>query len=87
MPVVFSLHVWGDLWADSHLQFYCANQAVVEAINRNTAKDPSMLALHRCLMLVSMHRDLIVHASHLLEKANVRADHLSWFQARAPFLQ
>lgn len=68
------------------LHFLCDNSAVVEVINRRTAKDPCMLALLRHLMFISLRFDFHVYASHLPGRVNVVADHLSRFQVSQAFL-
>lgn len=82
-----ALHVWGHLWKHSRLLFHCNNAAVVDVISHNTSRDPYMLAILRQLMLISMHHDFIIRASHLPGKVNVKVDHLSHFQANQTFLQ
>lgn len=70
----------------TRLNFFCDNAAMVEVIICRRAKDPCMLALLRYLMLISLRSDLMVHATHLLGKVNVLADHLSRSQAMQEFL-
>lgn len=45
LPIVLALLVWGKAWNHTCLHFLCDNAAVVEVLNRRTAKDPLMLAL------------------------------------------
>lgn len=86
LPIVLALHLWAKEWRQTRLLFMCNNEAVVEDINRNTAKDPGMLALSHHLMLVSLRLDLFVHACHLPGKVTTIADHLSRIQATREFL-
>lgn len=86
VPIVIALQVWGQEWAHSRLEFISDNQAVVEVINQSTTKDPLMFASLRYLMLISLRFNLIVSASHLPDRSNLIADHLSHSQATPKFL-
>lgn len=58
IPILLALHVWGAGWHHAIVTFHCDNQAVVEVINKNTSRDPGMLAVLRSIMLLSLQRDL-----------------------------
>ena len=49
VPIIFSCVVWGPLLTRRHVEFYCDNLSLVEAINKGSSKDLMVMHLLRCL--------------------------------------
>ena len=59
--------------------FFSDNQAVVEAINKQSCKDNVMMSLVRKMVLAVLSFNIVFRAKHIARKSNVTADHLSRF--------
>lgn len=86
LPIILTFHVWGRYWRHSRLHFLCDNEVVVEVINKQSAKDPLMLALLHYATSLPLRFDFFIHATHIPGSVNDKADHLSHFQASLDFL-
>ena len=79
-PIVAALELWGRAFANHSVLFMTDNQAVVEVINKQTAKNTSLMRLIRRLVLAALHFNVYFKAKHIPGKTNVIADKLSRFQ-------
>ena len=51
VPIAVAAALWGRSWRGQHVLFRSDNEAVVWSINKNTARDPSLLHVLRCFFL------------------------------------
>ena len=77
VPIVVATTLWGPQWAGKHVQCLCDNTAVVRAINKGSAKDPSLSHLLRLLAFQAAVMHIRVTARHLPGVKNESADALS----------
>ena len=79
-PIVAALELWGGYLSNHSVLFLTDNQAVVEVINRQTAKNPHLMRLVRRLVITSLKFNIYFKSKHIPGKSNVIADKLSRFQ-------
>ena len=60
--ILLAAMVWGRSWSTSQVTCFCDNEAVVAAINKNSARDASLMHILRCLSLFAAH--FIFHQCH-----------------------
>jgi len=77
LPIIFSCVVWGPLLTRRHVEFYCDNLSLVEAINKGSSKDLMVMHLLRCLWFFQALFDISIHVSHIPGVQNCAADMLS----------
>ena len=77
VPIVVAATLWGPQWAGTHVQCLCDNTAVVCAVNKGAAKDPTLSHLLRILAFVAAILDIRFTARHLPGVQNASADALS----------
>ena len=76
-PIVVAAACWGRFWHGATVCFHCDNAAVVEVLNRQSAKD-QLLGHHlRSLFFIGARCDFDVVARHTPGAANTAADALS----------
>ena len=76
-PIVVATTLGGPYWAGKGMQFLCDNAAVVAAVNRGAAKDPTLSHLLQILAFLAAILDLRIMAKHLPGIHNISADALS----------
>ena len=91
-PIVAALELWGRYMANHSVLFLTDNKAVVDVINKQSAKNPHLMRLVRRLLVTALKFNVYFKYKHIPGKTNVIADKLSRFQegaARqmAPWLQ
>jgi hypothetical protein len=79
-PIVAALETWGPLLQNHCLLFFCDNEAVVHVINKQSAKDPTLMILVRRLIMCAMKYNILFKAKHIPGKHNTVADKLSRLQ-------
>ena len=84
-PIVVAFELWGAHLANQKILFMSDNAAVVHAINKQTCKEKTLMALIRRLVLSSLSFNILFKAKHIPGKSNVLADHLSRFNFQAAF--
>ena len=77
LPIVLAAALWGSRWRGSTVCYHCDNMAVVEVINRHSAKETLLCHLLRSLFFISARLDFDVVALHTPGVANVAADAIS----------
>ena len=77
VPVIVAVGLWGVQWPGATICCLCDNAALVAAINKGSARDPSLVRLLRILAWFSAMLNLSVRAQHLPGTENVSADALS----------
>ena len=65
--------------ANHSVLFLSDNQAVVEVINKQSAKNSHLMRLNRRLMVTAMKFNVYFKAKHIPGKTSIIADKLSWF--------
>ena len=77
VPIVMAVTLWGPYWAGQRVCCLCDNAAVVAAVNKGSARDPTLAHLLRLLAFASAILDVYVTACHYPGVYNVSADALS----------
>jgi len=77
VPIVVSCAVWGALLQHKNVKFHCDNQGLMEAINKGSSKEETMMYLIRCLWFFTAVFDIHITATHIAGIANNAADMLS----------
>ena len=67
----------GSRLTRSHTEFQCDNLSFVEAINKDTSKDPMVMHLQRCLWFFQALFNISIRVSHIPGVLNISADMLS----------
>lgn len=86
-PIVVAGVVWGQHWRGCTVCFHSDNEAVVSVINHQSARDPLLCHLMRCIFYTSAALDFDTVARHTPGVKNVAADALSRNNLPAFFLQ
>ena len=76
-PIVVAVVLWGPHWANKHICCLCDNTAVVAAVNKGAARDPTLSHLLRLLAFVTAVLNVTLTARHLPGAQNTSADALS----------
>ena len=77
VPIVLSCAIWGPLLPGKSLEFKCDNSSLVDAINKGSSKEPTVMHLLRCLWFFSAFFEITISASHVPGALNTAADMLS----------
>ena len=77
VPIILALAIWGQGWADKHIQVHSDNMAVVEIIRAKSSRDRKVMHLMRCMHFFMAKHDIRVTAVHIPGVENRRADALS----------
>ncbi|XP_061175932.1 uncharacterized protein LOC133184874 [Saccostrea echinata] len=84
-PIVLAIEIWGKEMENKRVLFMSDNMAVVQVINKQTAKEKILMKLIRRLVLATLKWNIHFRAKHIPGKHNVAADRLSRFQFQAAF--
>ena len=76
-PIVVAVALWGPQWAGNKVRAQCDNMAVVYAVNKKAACNPTISRLLRLLCLFCAIYDITLVAHHLPGVQNTAADALS----------
>lgn len=79
-PILAIVGIFGHLWKNHTIIFNCDNQAIVASINKQSARDPTIMKLLRPLILSLMLNNIKFKSVYIKSKDNVLADALSRFQ-------
>lgn len=77
VPIVLAVAVWGPQWRHKRVQVLCDNMAVVQVMNAQNCKDPTLLHLLRCLHFFTAVLDITIWAKHIPGVKNTIADAVS----------
>ena len=75
--ILLALGVWGDLWKNSLVRFYCDNLAVVQVVQTSKTKDPFLAACIRNIWMITAVLDIEIEIDHIKGINNTIADLLS----------
>ena len=81
-PIVVAIEIWGPLWRNHQICFRSDNTAVVEVINKQSARDKMLMTLVRKLVISAMKFNINIKARHIPGIKNTKADLLSRFQVQ-----
>jgi hypothetical protein len=76
-PILLSLATWSDDLRNKLLHIYTDNEGLVTALNKQTAKDKTLMALIRRAVLLLLRLNARIIATHIQGKHNSCADALS----------
>ena len=77
VPIIVAVVLWGPYWAGQWVCCLCDNAAVVAAVNKGAARDPTLAHLLRILAFATAVLDIYVTACHYPGVNNTSADALS----------
>ena len=77
LPIVLAVRLWAKELSNQRILFFCDNQAIVYVINKQSSKEPTIMALIRTLVSVTLNYNIHFMAKHIPGKKNVIADLLS----------
>ena len=77
VPIVMAVTLWGPHWVGRRVCCLCDNMAVVAAVNKGSARDPTLMHLLRILAFLTAILDITLTARHLPGVQNTSADALS----------
>jgi hypothetical protein len=78
--IVVASYIWGNLWAQKRILFYCDNLGVVSIINSKRSKCSRIMDLVRALTLQTLKHNFFFKALHVPGHHNDIADSISRFQ-------
>ena len=76
-PIVAALELWGKCMANHSVLFLTDNKAVVDVINKQSAKNLHLMRLVRRLVVTALKFNVYFKSKHIPGKNNVIADKLS----------
>ncbi|KAK3101174.1 hypothetical protein FSP39_001529 [Pinctada imbricata] len=79
-PIVVAVLLWGIEMTNKRVCFFSENMAVVQVINKQTAKDPHLMKLLRKLIVQCLKLNIYFRAKHVPGIDNVVSDRLSRLQ-------
>jgi hypothetical protein len=91
-PLALAVHLWGGFMSNSRVLFMTDNEAVAKCVQKQSSKEPHIMALIRWMVVGALKCNILFSAKHIPGYSNVVADRLSrllFSQARelAPWLQ
>ena len=84
-PILLSCAVWGPDLSRKSVCFQCDNSSVVAAVNKGSAKEPTVMHLLRSLWFFVAYYNIYLIATHIPGVANLTADCLSRCQMQSFF--
>ena len=81
--IVAPLELWGRYMANHSVLILTENKAVVDVINKQSAKNPHLMRLVRRLVVTALKCNVYFKSKHIPGKTNVITDKLSRFQEGA----
>ena len=85
-PIVLALELWGIHLTNHKVLFMSDNQAVVQIINKQSCREPTLMKLVRRLVLAALTNNIYFRSAHITGKENVLADKLSRFKFQEALL-
>ena len=79
-PIVVAVELWGKDMANKRICFFSDNMAVVQVINKQTAKDPNIMRLLRRLIVQCLKLNILFRSRHVPGVLNILSDKLSRLQ-------
>lgn len=79
-PIVIAVETWGHLMANRCVVFFTDNRALVDIINKQTAKESRVMVLIRHLVLCCLRHNILFRSKHVLGILNRECDLLSRLQ-------
>ncbi len=85
-PIVLIVRMFGHKFAHSTILFYCDNQVIVNALNKQTSRNKKAMTLLRPLVLDLLCHCIRFRARYIPTQENILADAI-WFQETPQMLQ
>ncbi len=79
-PLLALVYTFGVKLRNSSIQFFCDNKAVVDIVNKQSSREPVIMALVRPLVLKMLELNIRFHVNHIRGLQNVLLDKISRFQ-------
>lgn len=79
-PIVVAVQLWGHEMSNKRVCFFSDNMAVVQVINKQTAKETTIMKLLRKLIVQCLKFNILFVAKHIPGVNNVLSDKLSRLQ-------
>ena len=88
-PILLALATWAPLLANKTVHVYTDNLGLVSALNSQSVKDRTLMALIRRVVFLLLHFNILLFAIHISGSKNLLADSLSrgrvnFFQSMCP---
>ena len=78
--LVVACHLWGSIFSNERILFFCDNKSVVDIVNSKRSRIPRVMDLVRHLTLLTLRYNFYLKVQHIEGKRNVIADSISRFQ-------
>ena len=79
-PILILVKMFAHLWSNQTVCFHCDNQAIVASLNKQRARNPTIMTLLRPLVLHLMLTNVKFKVVYIKSKDNIIADAISRFQ-------
>jgi hypothetical protein len=79
-PTVVAVTIWGQVMANKKVRFFSDNMAVVQVINKQSAKDRNIMTLLRLFIFHCLKFNILFRVKHVPGIDNVLSDKLSRLQ-------
>ena len=79
-PIVIAVEIWGQVMANKKVCFFSDNMAVVQVINKHTAKDRNLMKLLRRFIVHCLIFNILFRPKYVPGIDNVPSDKLSRLQ-------
>lgn len=79
-PIMVTVHLWAQEFANFTIRFWCDNQAMVAVVNRLSSKSARIMGLVRPFVLQCLRINALFAARHVPGVENCIADALSRFR-------
>ena len=91
-PILLALYLWGKKLQNAWVIFHSDNMAVVDILNKQSSKEPTIMILVRKFVLLCLQLNINFRLEHIPGAKNIIPDLLSRFQIQearrlAPHLQ
>ncbi|XP_053388195.1 uncharacterized protein LOC128551371 [Mercenaria mercenaria] len=80
IPIILAFYTWGEFLTNKKIVLRSDNLALVEILNKKSAKNKEVMTLIRHLMLLILEKNIQVKAKHVCGKKNEICDAISRFQ-------
>ena len=77
VPVLLAVFLWGVRLSNKKVSLYIDNEALVQVLNKQSARSKRLMRLVRPFVLLCMQKNIIFKAVHIPSRHNVIADSIS----------
>ena len=79
IPIIFSGAVWGPLFSKRSIELHCNNKSLVDAINKGSSRDETVMHLLRCLWFFTAIFNIKITTSHIPGVTYVATVQQTWY--------